>query len=58
MTVTVPKSRSAASNGCGHQCMVPYKGICHINVWASLLPCVCCVFFFFLIGHFVIVFLL
>ncbi len=37
-----PKNQKCCSNGCGHQCMPPYKGICHINVWASLLPCVCC----------------
>ncbi len=46
-----PKNQKCCSNGCGHQCMPPYKGICHINVWASLLPCVCCGVFF--IGHFV-----
>ncbi len=26
-----PKNQKCCSNGCGHQCMVPYKGICFIG---------------------------
>ncbi len=48
-----PKNQKCCSNGCGHQCMPPYKGICHIMCGSACSPCV--VFFFF---FFVIVFLL
>ncbi len=42
-----PKNQKCCSNGCGHQCMPPYKGICHINVWAGFLASMCVLWCFF-----------
>ncbi len=42
-----PKNQKCCSNGCGHQCMVPYKGICfcfffgHNSVSFSVMCFVC-----------------
>uniref|UniRef100_A0A672R6J1 WAP domain-containing protein n=1 Tax=Sinocyclocheilus grahami TaxID=75366 RepID=A0A672R6J1_SINGR len=32
-----PNDEKCCSNGCGCQCMAPYRGICYIGVWVMLL---------------------